>query len=73
MIEFDIMKCFEFPQFACAFEPDFILNNKDEWQDPLLFELVEYLKLKSESLAKYFSLDEVTWIDNVTARFCLKV
>jgi phage terminase large subunit len=71
IMNFDVVKCFEFPQFACIFESDFIAANRDEWKEPLLSEFLDYVKIKAESFFKCLSSKRAIWIDDVTARFSL--
>lgn len=68
IMDLDMISCFEFPQFACLFEPDTVMKN-DSWRSDILEEFVEYLKIKSAAFARMIIETKPIWIDDVTVRF----
>jgi len=72
IIDAEIIKCFEFPQFACIFDTKVLVASGYDWHGTTMQELLEYIKFKSKGFAKHLFVGEDAWQDAQTLRLEIK-
>ena len=68
LIDAEIIKCFEFPQFACIFDTKALSESGYDWHGTTMYELFEYIKFKSKGFAKHLFVGENAWQEAQTLR-----
>ena len=69
IVDVDIIKCHEFPNFTCMFESKMFVESKFDWHQTVLAELVDYLTHTAKGFAEFASFPpEGVWVDDYTAK-----